>query len=420
MELLDSLEYPSYNAELLRSKGLIITEDTDLGLALVRYHKSDNRWKNDQYGECNREDSNVQKHRSVVYSLESKCVIHASPPRRKSENAVVINSLVSDNWVATEYIDGTMISLFWSPVTNEWIMSSRSKFHAAGNFMSPFPFRDLFKEAIPNSLTLGDFLLNFDKDYTYTFILCHPEHKHVIEAKEPKIYLVQLGKYIPVRTGTDEDIITKSKVMGYDTVKEVADRLSVHCPPRITHTSNESLKDICRETMSSEIPRGIVLTPSGCNPCFERIRILSQAYEHCLKLRGSSPSIQTNIIRIWAEDPTGSLLQDYERFYKSEREMVHNVVRTLNESANDLILYYKNRHVRKSMEHTDLPHWSRRPIWDLHGIYLRERIPVNKERVLEYYRTLPASFVNRILKNREKENRRESQIANLSENTRDE
>lgn len=416
MALPGTFVYPSYDAELLRSKGLLITEDHELGLALVRYHKSDNRWKTETFGECDRNDPLVRTHRSVVYDIQSKCVIHASPQRRKNEDSVVINSLKNENWVVSEYIDGTMISLFWSPVTNEWIMSSRSKFHAAGNFMSPFPFRDLFKEAIPYGLTLGDFLVGFDKQYSYTFVLCHPEHKHVIPASKPKIYLVHMGKSTPVLTD-NSTLATKYEHMNREIVDNIAtSRLSVSSPQKFVFATNEELHRAIRECLGSTTPRGLMITPSPKNPCVERIRILSGAYEEALRLRGSSPSIQTNMIRVWAEDPTGDLLRKYEGYYPDEKETLYSLLRVLHESANELVLHYKNRHVRKTMEHGDLPHWTRKPIWDLHGIYLRERVPISKNSVLEYYRTRPASFVHKIIKNREKEIRRDSMNVR---NTRD-
>lgn len=406
MPLPDILVYSSYDAEFLRSKGLIITEDTDLGLAIVRYHKSDNSWKTEKYGKCDRDDPVVRKHRSVVYDISSKHIVYASPQRRKNESTVVVDSLRSENWVVTRYIDGTMISLFWSPVTNEWVMSSRSKFHAAGNFMSPFPFRDLFKQAIPDGQTLGDFLLGFDKEYSYTFVLCHPEHKHVVPTSEPKIYLVHMGKMVPAPCDTG-DVNSRYEYMSYDMVSEHASRLNVSCPERLVFTNDTDFQKSIHECLKSPFAEGLMITQSQQNPCNERIRILSNGYEEALRLRGTSPSIRTNMIKTWASDPTGGLLRTYERYYPDEKEDLHSVVRTLNESANELVLYYKNRHVRKSMEHDDLPHWSRKPIWDLHGIYLRERVPINKMSVLEYYRTRPASFVNKILKTREKEIKRD-------------
>lgn len=419
MPLPDILVYSSYDAEFLRSKGLIITEDTNLGLAIVRYHKSDNSWKTEKYGECNRDDAIVRKHRSAVYDLSSGCVVHASPQRRKNENAIIVNSLKSKNWVVSKYIDGTMISVFWSPITNEWVLSSRSKFHAAGNFMSPSPFRELFKEAIPNGLTLEDFLLGLDKEYSYTFVLCHPEHKHVILAKEPRMYLVHMGKSVPVSLESGE-VMSRYEYMSCDMVSEYASRLNVSCPERFTYNNDTDFQKSIHECLKSPFPEGFMITQSKENPCNERIRILSQGYEEALRLRGTSPSITTNMIHVWASDPSGDLLRTYEGYYPDEKEELHSVVRTLNESANELVLYYKNRHVRKSMEHGDLPHWSRKPIWDLHGIYMRERVPISKTSVLEYYRRRPASFVNKILKNREKEIKRDLMRANQGESTSDE
>jgi hypothetical protein len=413
--------YPSYDAEVLRSKGLMITEDTELGLAIVRYHKSDNDWKNKQFGECNREDPIVRIHRSVIYSLDSKCTVHASTQRRKSESSVVLDALKEENWVVTPYIDGTMISVFWHSAKDCWVISTRSKFHAVNNYMSPQPFRDLFVEGIQSTFpgdvkTIQDFVPTLDgigREYSYTFVLCHPENKHVIIANEPKVYLVQVSKCTPF-TNESSEIKTRWEPMEYDEMVNVAKKMCVHYPEHIVIPEDQTLGEYCRSVIASDKTEGVMLVPSLMNTCVERIRILSNAYDNALKLRGNTPSSRTNIIRVWGEDPTGDLLRDYEGYFPDETEEVHSVVKVLYESANELELYYKNRHVRKSMEHGNLPHWSRKPIWDLHGIYLRERVPIRKERILEYYRTKPAAFVNKVLKTREKENKRDQEKEKLN------
>lgn len=418
-----SFKYSVYNAEFLRSKGLIITEDADLKLAIVRYHKSDNNWKNKTFGECNRDDPIVQRHRSVVYSTESGCVLHASQPRRKADSSVVIGSLKKKNWIASQYIDGTMISVFWNPSTSEWVLSSRSKIHAACKFMSDRLFRELFCDTL--SCSLDEFLSRLDTDHSYTFVLCHPENKHVIMCDTPKIYLTQILRTVQVMKEDDsnESVCTP---LSFDAVENIAKKLDVLSPVMVDiGDSDETFHEKCRHCIVEEYPCGLMLTPSheNENTHWERIRILSASYDNCLKLRGNTPSVQTNIIRLWAQDPNGDLLRDYEEAYPLEKDDVLNTVRLINESANDLELFYKNRHVRKTMEHTDLPHWTRKPIWDIHGMYLRERNYINKSRILEYFRTINPTFLNRMLKNREKEitkDRRESVVENPADDSCDE
>lgn len=412
MASLSFTEYPSYDAEVLRNKGLIITEDEELGLAIVRYHKSENEFVNEKFGECNREDPLVRIHRSVIYSMDSKCVVHASTQRRKSDNSIVLNSLKKENWVVTPYIDGTMISIFWYGAKDCWIMSTRSKIHAMNKYMSNQTFRGLFEEGIMNTLgdkKIDDFLSDLstiDKKYSYTFVLCHPENKHVIIAKEPMVYLVQVSECVPY-TYDSGKMVSRWKPLSYDEMVTIACSIGIPYPVVRTIPEDQVLGDYCRSILTSKMPEGIMLVPSSVNSCMERIRILSNTYENAIRLRGNTPSSRTNILRIWGEDPTGDLLREYEGFFPSETDDVHNVMRILHESANELELYYKNRHVRKSMEHGDLPHWTRKPIWDIHGIYLREKQPISKERIMEYYRNKPASFVNKILKTREKEIKRD-------------
>lgn len=407
--------YPLYDAEALRSKGLVVTEDPELKLAIVRYHKSENSWKIQKFGNANMNDSIVQKHRSVIYSLESKCVVHTVPIRRKNDKAVVIDTLKKSDWVVTPYIDGTMISVFWNHSTGEWILSTRSKFHASCKYMSDRIFRDLFCEAL--GVSLEEFLEKLDRDYSYTFVLTHPENKHVVVAIEPKVYLVHMIHTL-VCTKNDGETFTKVFCHSQEEMYRFAQRFGVNTLDTIdVGETDESFRAYCHEIVKdSDNARGVMLLPTESNPNanWERIRILSHAFEHCAYLRGYTPSPQVNILRLWGSDPTGELLNEYVKHYPSEDTIVQDVLMLIAETSADLVLYYKNRHVRKTLEHTDLPHWTRKPIYDLHGMYLRERIPITKDRVIEYYRRLSPTVVNRIFKNREKELRKGATKENVS------
>lgn len=391
------MEYSLYDAELLRSKGLIVTEDADLGLAIVRYHKSDNHWKNETFGHCNRDDPFVVKHRSVVYSLASKCVIHASPPRRKDDGSVFLNSLKDDNWYMTPYIDGTMISAFWNHTTGEWVLSTRSKFHATCKFMSERLFRDLLNDAIPTD-TIHEFLSRLDREFSYTFVLCHPENKHIVNVSEPKVYLVHAIKCTPHTTDSG-DTVTLCTIVKTSQIERMAGDIGVDYPRKI----DEPVADYCRRIISSEAPEGVMLTPSDCNSCYERIRIISNVYSKCVSLRGNTPSSHTNIIRLWSNDPTGSLMREYLQHFPEEDANVQRVMNLIFKSSEELSTLYKHRHVTKTIDHEHLPHWTRKAIWGIHGMYLRDRIPIQRERIFEYYRSQSPTVIHRMFKSWEKE-----------------
>ena len=94
-----------------------------------------------------------------------------------------------ENWhnvTVEEFIDGTMINLFYH---DKWTISTRSCLYADCNWYSNKKFNTMFEEAEKN-YKIDYNLLN--KNYCYTFVLQHPENRIVTEYIEPKIILVQI------------------------------------------------------------------------------------------------------------------------------------------------------------------------------------------------------------------------------------
>jgi len=403
-------DYEFYNPEKLKSAGLVVSEHTDSNIAVVRYHKSDDEWKRRTYGYCDRSLKFVRNHRSVAYNMTTGCVLHCSPPRRRDEKSVVFETLKIENWIPSRYIDGTMISVFYHGQESQWYVSTRSRLHAACRFMSDRDFYELFCDAIPTE-TFDQFTERLLPEFSYTFVLTHPEHRHVIPSPEAKIYLVSATNSIP-KVGE----VTICSPVNRELLKELGDKFEVPVPEELVPLEGQTLGDLCKTIIESERPEGIMLTPriDRSDNQWDRIRVLSKVFNTCVKLRGNSPSLQTNIIRLWGLDPKGDLLREYETWYPEDKDKIVDVMGYIYQSANELKKLYRERHITKEKEHKDLPHWSRKPIWDLHGKYLRTREPNTIEKVYEYYRLLSPSFLNRILKQRLKETSRSSDALGVS------
>ena len=407
--MIPSVSFDSYCAENLRRKGLIVTEYPEMGVSIVRYHKGDNTWKMKQFGECNRDDSVVRAHRSVVYSLTSGLPLAVAPIRRIQDADVRLGDIPSNNWEVTSYYDGTMINVFWNPavtkVENEdgstreevtgWTLSSRSKLHAACRFTSDRLFRDLFEDARKLS---GMEYSALNQEYCYSFQLLHPESRHVIPIEKPEIVLIQVSRVIP-HMDIEGVLTARAEMMSNEIRDAEGSRLGVSLPAVSFYTKDDTLGDLFKMTRGDEnanLLQGWVITPK--NGGWGRIRILSEAFEECLFLRGDSANLRTNYLRLMSMDPSGEAIRKYAVWYPEDAGSIQEVGDMVKRIVPELVKLYIERHVRKSMEHDDLPHWCRRPIWDLHGRYLKSRIPVKDATVLEYFRDISPSAVNNILK----------------------
>jgi len=412
------VEFSSYNAEFLRGKGLIVTEHNDLGLAIVRYHKGDNAWKTRTHGECDRADPVVRNHRSVVYSLESGLPLSVAPIRR-IPNDLIGNSDLNeeDSFVVTEYLDGTMIHVFWNPNTDAetgeplgWTLASRSKIHATCRFTSDRLFRDLFEEAREKS---GVSYESLNQKFSYTFMLVHPETRRVISYDSPRIVLVSMVGCVPKITGIadESDLRLSARMVSWENMTTEANRIAPDILPKeITELvdANDVLNYSLCDDVAHTLSGWMITKKSGS---WGRVRILTDGFETCASLRGDTASRTTNYLRLMSLDPQGDAIQQYAAWYPQETDAIQELSVSIQSAIKELIQSYVDRHVKKTKEHGDLPHWTRRPIWDLHGRYLRTRVPIRDTEVFAYFRDISPSVVNRMLKNRDKENRRVTQGA---------
>lgn len=430
MSCLSAPVFGQYNAEFLGKKGLVVNEYPEYGVAVVRYHKSDNKWKVSTHGACDRDDSEVRIHRSVIYDLTTKNVVHVSPIRRDTDEKIRISELSRSEWDVSVYEDGTMITVFWNkninPESGEpygWTLSTRSKLHAVCKFTSDKLFRDLFQEAIDRT---GFKYGSLKQEYSYTFILHHPDTRHIIPCNfGVSLSLVAVcdcshtmsaeesPKVIP-RFFSPEEVryevarINSTILEGKEEDKDVDGSLIMATIP-VPGDTDEDLRKLIRSAIKGEneyenVLSGIVIV-NRSRP-WVRVRILTPTYEKCLKLRGDRANLRVNYVDLMLKDPTSALIREYISFYPEEGREVVKVSDSLREVIHELYDLYIDRHVKKTKEHDNLPHWSRKPIWDIHGMYLRTRNVVRKPVVLKYLTSISPSAVHGILKNREKELRR--------------
>ena len=349
-------------------------------------------------------------------------MIHVSPIRRDTEEKIRISELTRSEWDVSVYEDGTMINVFWNKNINPdtgsafgWTLSTRSKLHAVCKFTSDKLFRDLFQEAINLTGFKYDFL---NQDYSYTFILHHPDTRHIIPCNfGVSLSLVAVcdcsvtgSPYYPhffspeevrneVRRLNDQCVVSK----GGDETNLIMATIPVPAE------NDEELRKRIRSAIKGDnefenVLSGLVII-NRKRP-WVRIRILTPTYEKCLKLRGDRSNLRVNYVDLILKDPTAALIREYISFYPEEAKEVVKVSDTLREIIAELYDLYIDRHVKKTKEHDNLPHWSRKPLWDIHGIYLRTRSAVRKPIVLKYLTNISPSAVHGIIKNRDKELRR--------------
>lgn len=312
------------NLQVLKLNKIEVRDSNNSSYTVVRYDK--NFLSLDlipSYGLC----------RSVIINSNNKVVGFAPPKSIKSEDFIKNYSENDDGIVAEEFVEGTMINVFWDDSVNSWEISTRNTVGATSSFYKgkiPTTFRDMFLEAQQDNKLEFSLL---EKEYCYSFVLQHPKNRIVVPFKKPQLYLVAVYSI-----DNDNDIITV-KVEDSHKFKETFTSTSVKFPEIYEFIKYSDLIEKYASMNTSYDVVGVVLYNKMTG---ERSKIRNPVYEQVRNLRGNQPKLQYQYLCLRNQGKVGEFLKFYpenKREFSEFRDQVHLFTDTL--FANYISCYIK-------------------------------------------------------------------------------
>jgi hypothetical protein len=142
--------------------------------------------------------------RSVIINNETDNVVCYSLPKSLPYE-VITTKYNMNELTAEEFVEGTMINVFWDTYKNEWYITTKKTIDANCYFFiqkPQFTFKEMFMDAC-NFCNLD--LNNLDKTRCYSFVLQHPSNRIVVNFTHPQLYLIRM--YTVYENNTLENII---------------------------------------------------------------------------------------------------------------------------------------------------------------------------------------------------------------------
>ena len=153
----------------------------------------------------NDSDMIARKYRSVIMENgpNSKLLCYTPPKSISYELFVKLNSEITDDLLITDIVEGTMVTLFYDDRIQSWEIATKSavggdyffyrtEYNNAENKQPSF--RSMFMDALKTDRTanLNDVVIfeNLPKNYSYSFVLQHPNNHFVLDIQFPELYLV--------------------------------------------------------------------------------------------------------------------------------------------------------------------------------------------------------------------------------------
>jgi hypothetical protein len=296
--------------------------------------------------------------RSVVVNNENQIVSFAPPKSLSIEKFTEMNPTKTDNIVAEEFVEGTMINVFWDGQLNAWNIATRNTIGANVYFFkteSKKTFNRMFYEALSNSkLDLN----NLNKSYCYSFVLQHPENRIVVPISRTAIYLVQVYKI----TGNVVDVLPMETVHS----DEVWKNTEILFPTLYSDWNHYSeLVDRYASQNTDYRIMGVVIKNTETN---ERCKIRNPVYEEIRHLKGNQPKLQYHYLSL----RKNGKISEYLKFYPECKKKFSKFRDELHVFTNTLFANYVSCYIKKEKPLIEFSGQYRTHMFKLHKIYLED------------------------------------------------
>ena len=345
----------------------------------------------------------ISKFRSVIVR-NNKVVCFA--PEKSLDYSYFVNLFSTENSWVEDYIDGTMINVFYDNIKQTWEIATRSsvganivffndvknyKYFDNNNYFKDYynlTFRSMFFEAC-NTCNLD--LNCLDEKYVYSFVLQHPFNRIVTPIITPAIYLVKVFEI----THPINNVLSVNN-LDHVTINEINIQSLLNCPPHIFINSNVKFANKYPVTNFKEIKDYYSSGNAGynCVGCFlyskdgTRSKIRNASYEDVRKLRGNQPKLQFNYLSLKQQNKVGEFLQ-----YYPEHTVIFNKFKlALYYYTSNLFMNYISCFIRKEKPLKEYEFEFKSHMYKLHEKYKTELKSnnkiIDKKFVIDYVNSL--------------------------------
>jgi len=163
-------------------------------------------WNYDSNYICFDENESIKNCRSVIFAYPQHHLLSICPGKTTDPTTFCEKHHCFDNIYVNEYIDGTMVHLFYDKRRNMWEISSKNHISGSqklqkGVSKTATPLLTMFKEALgynsEDSLQEITSLKYFPKNYCYQFVLLHPDNTILYPITYSMIYMVAVYDITP-------------------------------------------------------------------------------------------------------------------------------------------------------------------------------------------------------------------------------
>lgn len=246
------------------------------------------------------DDYNTGYYRSIISSTPENKILAFSPQKSlKNEIFIEKYSTINETIFMNEIIEGTMVNLFFDERLDQWEISTRgavggsyfyyrNQYELDSDRKNQTSFYQMFLQALSmeDTQTLSQIALLEDlpKNYSYSFVLQHPDNHIVLPISKCSIYMV--GVY-ELMDGNNVKYISPLEYQNWDLFKNV--NHPILFPKQFQYASYEEAKTENCSIQTDFTNLGVMVTNVETG---ERTSLNNPRYQEVKLLRGNNPNLQ--------------------------------------------------------------------------------------------------------------------------------
>lgn len=322
--------------------------------------------------------------RSVILS-GPKVLCFAPPKSLLGENFILKYPIKSDDIIAEEFIEGTMINVFFDPANGCWQIATRNTVGANVSFYkwSNMTFNEMFLEACSSN---NFNIQTLNPKYCYSFILQHPANRIVVPFKKPQLYLTAVYEIIQKEknvTVVEENLFeVKNDGLWHLTGVRFPDRYEFN-----TYT------ELIEKFASKNTPYNVMGIIVKNKETGERTKFRNPIYEEVRNLRGNQPKLQYQYLCL----RHSGKLPEFLKYYPETKEEMSKFRDQVHMFTDNLHKNYISCYVKKEKALREYSDQYRTHMFKIHEHFINELRPkglyVTNTEVIKYINNLHPSLL---------------------------
>jgi hypothetical protein len=304
--------------------------------------------------------------RSVVVDEDGKIVCY-SPPKSlyitdELEKHFDANNIMceitetnTNEWYAEEFVEGTMINLFYSRGASgeAWEVATKNTIGAKALFYSPKnpkdeievresdTFRNMFFDTCAK---IGFNYEELPKDVVYSFVLQHPKNRIVLPITAPTIYLIAVYR---ITQDNDKLEIIQHNRDGF--LKNIIKCENIKTPKTLSLNeqgvdADYTFKNFKKEYASMNSAYNMMGVVFYNMVTGERMKLRNPMYEMVKNIRGNEQKLQLQYLTLRHGGRVADYLKSFPEYkgdFSYYRSQVHSFTRNLHQNYLDCFVFKK-------------------------------------------------------------------------------